>query len=80
MDIEDLPEEPILDSKKTQRVIKKIPSSALANCQGLAIFTVMRTGFMVSGASGSGIVVSRLDDGSKLYLLELIQFLELFTN
>lgn len=36
----------------------------LANAKGIAIFTVFRTGLHWSAASGSGIVVSRLADGS----------------
>ena len=34
------------------------------NCRGLAIFTVMRTGLHWSGAGGSGIIVSRLPNGT----------------
>jgi lipid-binding SYLF domain-containing protein len=34
------------------------------NAKGLAIFTIMRTGLWVSGAGGSGVLVSRLPDGS----------------
>lgn len=65
MDLEHLPEEALVDIKKTQKVIKQIPPAAIRECEGLAIFTIMRTGFMVSGASGSGIVISRLPDGCK---------------
>lgn len=42
-----------------QRVLKKIPERVIKNARGLAIFTVMRTGFWVSGAGGSGILVAR---------------------
>ena len=42
-----------------QRVLKKIPEKVIKNARGLAIFTVMRTGFWVSGAGGSGILVAR---------------------
>ncbi|KAJ1030048.1 hypothetical protein NDA16_000961 [Ustilago loliicola] len=52
------------DSRKTQKVIRKIPPSVLQKAQGLAIFTVFRGGFGCSGASGSGVVLSRLPDGS----------------
>ncbi|CDU23282.1 related to YSC84-protein involved in the organization of the actin cytoskeleton [Sporisorium scitamineum] len=52
------------DSRKTQKVIRKIPPKVLQKAQGLAIFTVFRTGFGFSGASGSGVVLSRLPDGS----------------
>lgn len=43
----------------------KIPSSVLQQAQGLAIFTVFRTGLHLSGASGSGILIARQPDGSK---------------
>lgn len=51
-------------SKKTQRVLKKIPPSVIAQARGIAIFTTFRTGFHLSAASGSGVVISRLPDGS----------------
>jgi lipid-binding SYLF domain-containing protein len=52
------------DNRKTQKVIRRIPPKVLQKAQGLAIFTVFRTGFGFSGASGSGVVLSRLPDGS----------------
>ncbi|PWN52107.1 DUF500-domain-containing protein [Violaceomyces palustris] len=52
------------DDRKTQKVIRKISPKVLQKAQGLAIFTVFRTGFGFSGASGSGVVISRLPDGS----------------
>lgn len=52
------------DSRKTQKVIRKIPPKVLQKAHGLAIFTVFRTGLGFSGASGSGVVLSRLPDGS----------------
>ncbi|OTA52454.1 hypothetical protein K449DRAFT_391418 [Hypoxylon sp. EC38] len=45
------------------KVLVKIPQSAIANAKGLAIFTTFRTGFHISGAGGSGLVVARLPDG-----------------
>jgi len=42
----------------------KIPPSVLQQAQGLAIFTVFRTGLHLSGASGSGILIARQSDGS----------------
>jgi lipid-binding SYLF domain-containing protein len=51
-------------SKKTQKVIKKIPPRALQSAVGIAIFTCFRTGFGLSGASGSGVVLAKLPDGS----------------
>ncbi|SPO34746.1 related to YSC84 - protein involved in the organization of the actin cytoskeleton [Pseudozyma flocculosa] len=52
------------DHKKTQKVLRRISPKVLSQAQGLAIFTVFRTGFGFSGASGSGVVLSRLPDGS----------------
>lgn len=46
------------------KTLVKIPSKAIAQAKGIAIFTVFRTGLHISGASGSGIVLSRLPDGS----------------
>jgi len=41
-----------------------IPSNILSKAKGLAIFTVIKAGFMFSGRAGSGVVVARLEDGS----------------
>ncbi|KAI8370102.1 hypothetical protein EDC96DRAFT_102283 [Choanephora cucurbitarum] len=41
-----------------------IPPSILEKAQGLAIFTVLKAGFLFSGRAGSGLVVARLPDGS----------------
>jgi SH3 domain-containing YSC84-like protein 1 len=46
------------------KTLVKVPSKAIAQAKGIAIFTVFRTGLHISGASGSGIVMSRLPDGS----------------
>ncbi|KAG0230958.1 hypothetical protein BGX31_005693 [Mortierella sp. GBA43] len=41
-----------------------IPPDILSSAQGLAIFTVVKAGFLFSGRAGSGIVIARLEDGS----------------
>jgi lipid-binding SYLF domain-containing protein len=41
----------------------KIPPRILQQAKGLAIFTVLRTGFQLSGAGGSGILIARQPDG-----------------
>lgn len=46
-----------------QRVLNKIPAEVVKNAKGLAIFTTCRTGFWVSGAGGSGILVARMPNG-----------------
>jgi lipid-binding SYLF domain-containing protein len=41
-----------------------IPPNILARAQGLAIFTVIKAGFLFSGRAGSGIVVARLPNNA----------------
>ncbi|KAI8603321.1 hypothetical protein EDD21DRAFT_369405 [Dissophora ornata] len=41
-----------------------IPSDILSKAKGLAIFTVIKAGFLFSGRAGAGLVVARLDDGT----------------
>lgn len=41
-----------------------IPPNILQEAKGLAIITVLKAGFLFSGRAGSGIIVSRLPDGS----------------
>lgn len=50
--------------KSKSKVLVKIPPKVFQQAAGLAIFTTFRTGLHISGAGGSGIVVSRLPDGS----------------
>jgi lipid-binding SYLF domain-containing protein len=50
-------------AKKQQKVIQRIPAAALAEAQGIAIFTVFRSGLGISGASGGGLVMARLESG-----------------
>ncbi|CAN9121407.1 unnamed protein product [Alternaria alternata] len=45
------------------KVVVKIPQRVFQNCVGLAIFTVMRSGFSISTAGGSGVVIARKEDG-----------------
>jgi SH3 domain-containing YSC84-like protein 1 len=49
---------------KPQKALLTIPSRVISKAIGLAIFTTARVGFQVSGATGSGIVIARLPDGS----------------
>lgn len=48
---------------KPTKTLVKIPPEVIQSAAGLAIFTTFRTGLHVSGAGGSGIIVSRLPDG-----------------
>ncbi|PTB63623.1 hypothetical protein BBK36DRAFT_1125537 [Trichoderma citrinoviride] len=50
--------------KPKNRVIVTIPPKVIAKAVGLAIFTTLRAGFQVSGATGSGILIARLPDGT----------------
>ncbi|TWU73916.1 hypothetical protein ED733_003821 [Metarhizium rileyi] len=52
--------------KPKNRVIVTIPPNVISKAVGLAIFTTLRAGFQVSGATGSGILTARLPDGSWL--------------
>jgi lipid-binding SYLF domain-containing protein len=42
---------------------KSIPQEVLRNAKGVAIMTVIKAGFIVSGRAGSGVVVARLGKG-----------------
>jgi lipid-binding SYLF domain-containing protein len=42
-----------------------IPRSVLQNAKGFAIFTVAKAGFVFSARAGSGVVIAKLDNGSK---------------
>ncbi|KAK0388132.1 hypothetical protein NLU13_4377 [Sarocladium strictum] len=50
--------------KPKSRVLVTIPPKVIARALGLAIFTTFRAGFNVTGATGSGILIARLEDGS----------------
>lgn len=40
----------------------------IAKAHGLAILSVIKAGFLITARGGSGIVIARLPDGSKLIL------------
>lgn len=42
-----------------QRILQKIPAKVIKNCVGLAIFTTMRTGWLLGGSGGAGVLVGR---------------------
>lgn len=48
---------------KKDRTLLQIPSKVISRAVGLAIFTTARMGYMATGATGSGVIVSRLPDG-----------------
>lgn len=49
---------------KKNRTLLSIPSKVINRAVGLAVFTTARAGFHVSGATGSGVLIARLPDGS----------------
>ncbi|ORY74873.1 hypothetical protein BCR37DRAFT_352465, partial [Protomyces lactucae-debilis] len=51
-------------AKKQQKVIQRIPADAIKAAQGIAIFTVFRSGLVIGGGSGGGLVMARTDDGT----------------
>jgi lipid-binding SYLF domain-containing protein len=42
-----------------QRVMVKIPTKVIKNAKALAIFTTMRTGWVLGGSGGAGVIVAR---------------------
>ncbi|KAG1780508.1 hypothetical protein EV702DRAFT_1077953 [Suillus placidus] len=47
-----------------ESALNSIPTAVLQRARGLAVFQVLKAGFMFSGKAGSGLVVARLPDGS----------------
>lgn len=47
----------------------------IAKAKGLAVLSVIKAGFLVTARGGSGIVLARLPDGSKLVLVETLSLL-----
>ncbi|KAF9491776.1 DUF500-domain-containing protein [Pleurotus eryngii] len=54
----------LADPQQPQSALNSIPKAVLQRARGLAIFQVLKAGFVFSGKAGSGIVISRLPDGS----------------
>ena len=44
--------------------MNSIPKAVLERAKGLAVFRIVKAGFIVTGRAGSGVVIARLDDGS----------------
>jgi lipid-binding SYLF domain-containing protein len=47
-----------------ESALNSIPKPVLQRARGLAVFQVIKAGFVFSGKAGSGLVVARLPDGS----------------
>ncbi|TIB82891.1 DUF500-domain-containing protein [Wallemia mellicola] len=44
--------------------LNSIPKAVLQRAKGLAVFRIVKAGFIVTGRAGSGVVIARLDDGT----------------
>jgi len=54
----------LADPDHPASALNSIPKVVLQRARGLAVFQVLKAGFVFSGKAGSGIVISRLPDGS----------------
>ncbi|GAA6054715.1 hypothetical protein JCM3770_000045 [Rhodotorula araucariae] len=54
----------LADPDHPESALNAIPKQVLARAKGLAIFTVLKAGFVWSGKAGSGVVIARLPDGT----------------
>ncbi|KAF8527583.1 DUF500-domain-containing protein [Hysterangium stoloniferum] len=54
----------LADPENPQSALNSIPKAVLQRARGLAVFQVLKAGFVFSGKAGSGLVIARLPDGS----------------
>ncbi|KAL9711172.1 hypothetical protein Ac2012v2_005712 [Leucoagaricus gongylophorus] len=54
----------LADPDRPDSALNSIPKAVLQRARGLAIFSVVKAGFVFSGKAGSGLVIARLPDGS----------------
>ncbi|KAG6887085.1 hypothetical protein C0995_001682 [Termitomyces sp. Mi166 len=54
----------LADPERPESALNSIPKAVLQRARGLAVFQVLKAGFVFSGKAGSGIVIARLPDGS----------------
>ncbi|TFK24918.1 SH3 domain-containing protein [Coprinopsis marcescibilis] len=54
----------LADPDRPESALNAIPKAVLQRARGLAVFQVVKAGFVFSGKLGSGIVIARLPDGS----------------
>ena len=52
------------DPNDPSSALNSIPKAVLERAKGLAVFRIIKAGFIVTGRAGSGVVIARLDDGS----------------
>ncbi|KDQ62543.1 hypothetical protein JAAARDRAFT_30447 [Jaapia argillacea MUCL 33604] len=54
----------LADPENPESALNAIPKAVLQRARGLAVFQVLKAGFVFSGKAGSGLVIARLPDGS----------------
>ncbi|TCD70792.1 hypothetical protein EIP91_001823 [Steccherinum ochraceum] len=54
----------LADPSHPESALNSIPKPVLQRARGLAVFSVLKAGFVFSGKAGSGLVIARLPDGS----------------
>jgi len=54
----------LADATHPQTALNSVPKAVLQRARGLAVFTILKAGFVFSGKAGSGLVIARLPDGS----------------
>lgn len=54
----------LANPENPESALNAIPKAVLLQAKGLAVFTVVKAGFVWSGKAGSGVVIARLPDGS----------------
>jgi len=54
----------LADPSHPQTALNSVPKAVLQRAKGLAVFTILKAGFVFSGKAGSGLVIARLPDGS----------------
>ncbi|KZP18628.1 DUF500-domain-containing protein [Athelia psychrophila] len=54
----------LADPSNPKSALNSIPKAVLQRARGLAVFQVLKAGFVFSGKAGSGLVIARLPDGS----------------
>jgi lipid-binding SYLF domain-containing protein len=54
----------LADPSQPESALNSVPKAVLQHARGLAVFQVIKAGFVFSGKAGSGLVIARLPDGS----------------
>jgi len=54
----------LADPSHPESALNSVPKAVLQHARGLAVFQVIKAGFVFSGKAGSGLVIARLPDGS----------------